>query len=101
MLMSRTEGLSLYSGNSRILWDNHIEQLLSVSGSETWDGVCKIGWAWHILKLLVETTSSLGLTKRHTRRPIVHTGLNEGVTGELSLRSVIIDLEILLIAGRE
>ena len=101
MLMVRTEGLSLYSGNSRILRDNHIEQLLSVSSGETWH-VWEIGWAGHeILRLLIEATSCWGLTKRHTRRSIVHTGLNEGVPGELSLGSVIVDLEILLIAGRE
>jgi hypothetical protein len=45
MLMGGTEGLSLDSGNSRILWDDHIVQLLGVSGGESWHGVCEIGRA--------------------------------------------------------
>ena len=100
--MSRTEGLALYSGDSRILWDDHVKQLLGIPAGESWDGVCEIGWAGHdVLKLLVETTSSRGLTEWYIRRPVVHTGLNEAVAGELSLRNVIIDLEILLIAPGE
>jgi len=39
MLMGGTEGLSLNSGNSRILGDDHIVQLLSASRSEGWHGV--------------------------------------------------------------
>jgi hypothetical protein len=35
VLMGRTEGLSLDSGNSGILGEDHIEQLLNVSSSET------------------------------------------------------------------
>ena len=62
--MSWTERLSLDSGNGRVLWHNHIEKLLSISGGESWHGVCEICWAGHdILKLLIETTSSLGLTE--------------------------------------
>lgn len=100
--MSRTEGLSLYPSDSGILWDDHIIQLLGVSSGESWHGVCEIGRAgYDVLKLLVETTSGLGLTEWHIRRPVVHTGLNEGITGEWSLRDIVIDLEILLIAPRE
>lgn len=100
--MSRTEGLSLYSSDSRILWEDHIKQLLGVFSGESWHGVSEVGRAGHdILKLLVETTSGLGLTEWHICRPIVHTGLNEGVPGELSRRNVVIDLEILLIAPGE
>jgi len=102
MLMIRTEGLSLYPGNSRILRDNHIEQLLSVPGGETLHRVWETGRARHdILELLIEAASGLGLAERRSRLSIVHTGLSKGVPGELSLGSVIIDLEILLIAGRE
>lgn len=39
VLMSGTEGLSLNSGNGRILWNNHIVQLLSVSAGEGLHGV--------------------------------------------------------------
>jgi len=102
MLMSRTEGLSLYSGNSRILWHNHIVQLLSVSGGESWDGVLKIGLGGHdILKLLIEATCGLRLTECRVRWSIVHAGLTEGVPWELSLWCTVIHLEILLIAARE
>ena len=97
MLMSRTEWLSLYSGNSRILWDNHIKQLLSVSSSESWHGVCEICRVGHyILKLLIEGTGDLRLTERH-----ISLGLNESIPRELPLRNVIIDLEIVLIAAGE
>jgi len=54
-----------------------------------------------ILKLLIEATSGLRLTELHIRRSIVHAGLNEGIRGELSLWSVVIDLELLLITGGE
>jgi hypothetical protein len=96
MLMGRAEGLSLNSGNSRILRDDHIVQLLSVSGGESWHRVCEIG-GHDILKLLVEATSGLGLAELRSRRSIVHAGLNKGVP-ELPLGSIIIDLEVLLIA---
>lgn len=100
--MIRTEGLALYPGNGRILWDNHVEQLLSIPGGETLHGVCEIGLVGHdILKLLIKATTGLGLTERDIRRCIVHTGLNEGIPGKLSLGSGIVDLEILLIASRE
>ena len=99
MMMGRTEGLSLNSGDSRILWDNHIKQLLGVSGSEALHWVGEVG-GYSILKLLIEATSGLRLTEL-IRWSIVHTGLNEGVPGELPLGSVVIDLEILLIADRE
>ena len=99
MVMGRTEGLSLDSGDSRILWDNHIKQLLGVSGSEALHWVGETG-GHGILKLLIEATSGLRLTEL-IRWPIVHTGLNEGVPGELPLGSVVIDLEVLLIADRE
>jgi hypothetical protein len=100
--MSGTEGLSLYTSDSRILWDDHIKQLLGVPGGESRHGVCEIGRAGHdVLKLLIETTSGLGLTERQIRWPVVHTGLNECVAGEWPLRDVVIDLEILLIAPGE
>lgn len=102
MLVRRAEWLSLYSGNSRILWHNHVVQLLSVSGGESWYGVCEIGWAGHdILKPLIEVTCGLRLTEWCICRPVCHTRLNEDVPGELPLGSVIIDLEILLVTAGE
>ena len=107
VLVSRTEGLSLYSGNSRILglWHNHIVQLLSVSSGEGLNRVCEISRAGHdILNLLIKAASGLGLTERDTTTAnwtIIHPGLSKGVPGELSLGNVVVDLEILLVAGRE
>jgi len=102
VLMGRTEGLSLNSGDSRILWDDHIVQLLGVPGGEGWHGVWEIRGAGHeILELLIEAARGLGLAKLRIGWQIIHAGLNESVPGELSLGSVIIDLEILLIAARE
>ena len=101
VLMGRAEGLSLNSGNSRILWDDHIVQLLSVPTGESWNGVWEVRGAGHeILKLLIETARGLGLAKLRIGWHIVHAGLNE-VPGELPLGSVIIDLELLLIAARK
>ena len=101
VLMGRTEGLSLNSGNSRILWDDHIVQLLGVPGGESWHGVCEARRAgYDILELLIETARGLGLAKLRIGWHIVHAGLNE-VPGELPLGSVIIDLELLLIAARK
>ena len=102
VLMGRAEGLSLNSGNSRILWDDHIVQLLSVPTGESWNGVWEVRGAGHeILKLLIETARGLGLAKLRIGWQIIHAGLNECVPGELPLGSVVIDLEILLIAARE
>jgi len=102
VLMGRPEGVSLDSGDSRILWDDHIVQLLSVPGGESWNGVWEIRGAGHeVLKLLIETARGLGLAKLLIGWQIIHAWLNECVPGELSLGSVIIDLEILLIAARE
>jgi len=102
MLMGRTERLALNSGDSRVLWDDHIVQLLSVSGGESWNRIWEIrGTGYEILKLLIEGTGGLRLTKLRIRRHIAHAGLNEGVPEELSLGNVIIDLEILLITARE
>ena len=98
MLVGRAEGLSLNSGNGRILWGGHIVQLLSVPGGESLHGVWEIV-GHDILKLLIEATSGLRLTERHIRRSIVHAGLDKGVPGERSLGGTIIDLEILLIAA--
>ena len=57
VLMGRAEGLSLNPSNSRILWDDHIVQLLSISAGESWNGVWEIGGAGHeILELLIEAT---------------------------------------------
>lgn len=99
--MSRTEGLSLNSGNGRILWDNHIVQLLSTSSREGWHTVGEAGGAgYDILELLVESTSGLWLAERHVRWWVVHARLDKGVPGELSL-GVIVDLEVLLIASGE
>jgi len=100
--MGLTEGLSLDPGNSRILWDDHIVELLSVPGGESWHGVWEIhGAGYDILELLIETARGLWLAKLRIWWRIIHTGLNECVPGELPLGGVIIDLELLLIASRE
>lgn len=102
VLMGRAEGLSLNSGNSRILWDNHIVQLLGISGSESRHGIREVVGTGHdVLKLLIETASGLRLTKRHIRWSVVHAGLNKGVPGKLSLGGVVVDLEVLLITSGE
>lgn len=68
MLMGRTEGLSLDSGNSRILWHDHIVKLLCVSGGKSWHGVREVGRARHdILELLIEGPSGLGLAELNVR----------------------------------
>lgn len=66
--MGGTEGLSLDSGNSRILWHDHIVKLLCVSGGKSWHGVREVGLARHnILELLIEGPSGLGLAELHVR----------------------------------
>lgn len=68
MLVGRTEGLSLDSGDSRILWDNHFIELLCGPGGESLHRVCEAGRVGHaILELLIEGTSGLGLTEWHVR----------------------------------
>lgn len=97
MLVGRTEGLSLDAGNSRIRWDDHIVKLLRGSGGEGLYRVCEVSLiGWDILELLVERPSDLRLTEWH----IVH-ALIEGVPRELSMRCIIIDLEVLLVATGE
>lgn len=56
---------------------------------------------YEILELLIEATRSLGLAELRIRWCVVHARLNEGVPLELPLRSVIVDLEIRLIAAGE
>ena len=63
MLVGGAEGLSLDSGDSRVLWDDHVVQLLCGSGGETWDRVREVGRVGDILELLIEWSSGLRLTE--------------------------------------
>jgi hypothetical protein len=68
MLMGGTEGLTLDSGDSRVLRHDHIIQLLCASGGKSWHGVREVGRAVHdILELLVEDPGGLGLAELYIR----------------------------------
>ena len=64
MLVGRTEGLSLDSGNSRVLRHDHIVQLLGSTACEGRHRVCEVARVrYDILELLVKGASGLRLTE--------------------------------------